>query len=63
MLYVTYKKDGVIRSASLDQKKYEQLISTPGVSNVSIHPNRNIMENAVNEEKGLPLNNKKLLLG
>lgn len=63
MIYATYKKDGKIRSGAFSQSQYAELQNSPGVSNLTIHPNQMSMSNAVNESKGLPVNNQRILLG
>lgn len=63
MIYATYKKDGKIRSGIFSQTQYSELQNTSGISELQIHPNQMSMSNAVNESKGLPVNNQRLLFG
>jgi hypothetical protein len=63
MLYLTYKQNGSLKAGVFNQTQYTELKRQPGVSNITIHASEIEMRNAINESKGLPLDNRKVLFG
>jgi len=63
MLYITYKKFGVLQRATVNKDRYNQLQNDSSIENLQIHSSQFEMDNFYKECKGLPKNNKQILLG
>ncbi len=63
MLYITYKKFGVLQRAIVNQQRYQSLKNDTSVENLQLHPSQNEMENYFKECKGQTRDTKQLLLG
>jgi hypothetical protein len=61
MLFVTYKKFGILQRAIITRQRYKDLKNDATIEELQLHPNQFDMEKFYKESKGLPVKNKQLL--
>ena len=63
MLYVTYKKFGVLHRSVVNQQRYQLLKSDSSIEDLQLHPSQTEMDSFFKECKGQSKDTKQLLHG
>lgn len=63
LLYITYRQNGTLKKGTVKQQQYEALQNDSSITELTIHPNSRLMEQAFNEARGANGSSKRVLHG